>query len=86
MKLRARVLMKIDNRLTGAEIAAIDADRFGQRAHLQRHAGFLSGDKAAALAAGDHAEAVRVVGHQPGVMRLGQFGQLDDRREIPVPC
>ena len=72
---RARLRIRSITGCGGAEIAAIGADRLRQRAHLQRHAARAACGEARAAAAADHAEAVGIVGHQPGVVFVGERRQ-----------
>ena len=75
---------QIDHRRRGAQITAIGADRLRQRAHLQRDRNMRVARVTGAATAADHADAVRVVGHQPGVEIAGELVQLRQRREIAV--
>jgi hypothetical protein len=67
-----------------AQVAAVAADGLGEGAHLQRHPRLAAAEEAAAPAPAQHADAVGVVGHQPGVEALGQIRQVFDRRQVPV--
>jgi hypothetical protein len=56
------------NRTRRAEIAAIAAKRFGQRADLQQHKSLRAGSVVATPAATDDADAMRIVRQQPRIM------------------
>ena len=65
-----------------AQIAAVAADGFRQRAHLQRYGDGLAEREARAAAVADDAEAVRVVGHEPRIVLGGERRERRQRREV----
>ena len=75
---------QIDHRRGSAQIAAVGADRFRQCAHQQRHRDMRIARKAGAAPAAEHAQPVRVVRHQPGIMLVGQRQQFGERRQVAV--
>ena len=82
---RARAVVdQIDHRSRGAQIAAVAADRLRQRAHLQRHIDVGAMREGRAAPTADHADAVGVVGHQPGVVARRERRKLRQRREVAV--
>ena len=70
---------EIDHITRRAEIAAIAAERLRQRAHLKRHVrlGLIR-------IRVENGEAMRVVGHQPRIMRYADICQGGDGRAIAI--
>ena len=77
-------LHQIDDRPRGAEIAAVRAERLRQSAHLQGHIGLAGIERRRTAALRQHAEPVRVVGHEPCVGLGAEQGELGNRSQIAV--
>ncbi len=83
----ARALdQELDDVLVTGDEGAEAAERLAEGADQHRHIARGEPEMLAATAAGGphHADAVRVVDHEPGVVRAGRCGERRQRREVAV--
>ena len=78
------VANEVHDRGGGADITAIGTERLRQRSHLQRDIGLDRLHEIRTATPADHAQAVRIVGQEPGVMALRQCCKRMQGRDIAV--